>query len=70
MIKVSYYKISLAMRKHQKTFHGLSTVVFQMNEKKDTFLDFKGKTVHWVCINGTHVKENPFKNDRIHLKKH
>ena len=40
-----------------------------MSEFDDTFLDYKGESIHWIKVNGKLIDYNPFENDKIHLKK-
>jgi len=64
------YKLALALNSGAQSFHGHVTIVFTLNEiVKDLFIDFKGKSVEKLGINGTlvHDEENIFRKHRIYL---
>lgn len=64
------YQIAYALHRGGQTFLGHVTIKFNMSEFEDTFLDYKGETVHWMRVNGKLIEDyNPFANDKILIKK-
>lgn len=64
------YEIAYALHRGGNTFVGHVKIKFVMSQFEDTFLDYKGETVHWIKVNGQEITDyNPFENDKIILKK-
>lgn len=64
------YKLSLALIEGGESFHGHMIANFTLNEiPKDLFLDFKGRKVRNVVVNGKSVKysDSVFVGHRVHL---
>src|SRR3990167_71467 len=64
-----YYKVFLDMHKGE-TFNGLVEIVFQVKRTdEDTFLEFSGKKLLSVEINGTKVPDFKLTKGYLHLPK-
>ena len=66
------YKLTLALLKGGKTFHGHVSINFDLSaesSKSDNiFVDYKGKKLQKLVINGRRVTDgNPFREHRIYL---
>jgi hypothetical protein len=66
------YTLALALLRGGKTFHGDVKIAFTLKEvpADGLFVDYKGKMVLRLVVNGTRVmKGNPFRDHRVYFDK-
>eukprot|EP00455_Lapot_gusevi_P026977 TRINITY_DN2849_c0_g1_i1.p1 TRINITY_DN2849_c0_g1~~TRINITY_DN2849_c0_g1_i1.p1 ORF type:complete len:872 (+),score=303.42 TRINITY_DN2849_c0_g1_i1:77-2692(+) len=66
------YDLFIHLKKHSETYDGECTITFdvKLHEEGDVFLDFIGKDISAIELNGNDISsENPWRSERIHLKR-